>query len=436
MRPLLLLSIFLPLLIVTSPFSPLPLPTRSLLHQTPSPPSLLHAGRKKGNKAGGYEKSNSYDKRAQQKSSKSSSSTSKTDSLDSQFMFSLMNLSKKVVATDRTVLSKINLSFLPGAKIGVVGSNGSGKSTLLKIMAGLDKDFDGTARPRPGAKIGYLAQEPVLTGATVAECIAPAVAASQALLDEYNDLSLKLGDDMSPNEMEVVMTKFDALQTTIDAQNLWELDRTVERAMSALRCPPDDAVTATLSGGEKRRVALAALLLQNHDLLLLDEPTNHLDADSVAWLETFLDKFTGTLVCITHDRYFLESVAQWILELDRGKGIPHEGNYSRWLEEKARRLTREKQEESSASKALNEELEWIRSTPKAKGNKSKARLSRYERAFANEASMSERCKRSCEPPTEPDVQPNAIYTARYALSVYSICSPLFYSHSHSRSQVL
>lgn len=276
------------------------------------------------------------------------------------------------------ILNGVDLAFYPGAKIGVVGSNGSGKSSLLKIMAGIDNDFDGVARPKPGAKIGYLAQEPVLDGLTVKDCIDPAVASSRAVLDDYNELSVKLGETMDDEEMEKVMERFNELQDTIDAGDLWEIDRTVERAMDALRCPPDDALISNLSGGEKRRVALAALLLQNHDLLLLDEPTNHLDAESVQWLEVFLEQFKGTVVCITHDRYFLENVAQWILELDKGQGFPHEGNYSRWLEEKAKRLEREKQSESETAKTLQKELEWIMSTPKAKGNKSKARLGRYE----------------------------------------------------------
>jgi len=276
------------------------------------------------------------------------------------------------------ILNGIDLAFYPGAKIGVVGSNGSGKSSLLKVMSGDDKDYDGVARPKPGAKVGYLAQEPVLEGKTVRDCIEPAVADSRAVLEEYNDLSVKLGETMTDDEMEATMDRFNALQDQIDAGDLWELDRTVERAMDALRCPPNDAEIENLSGGEKRRVALAALLLRNYDLLLLDEPTNHLDAESVQWLEQFLDQFKGTVVCITHDRYFLENVAEWILELDKGKGYPHEGNYSRWLEEKAKRLEREKQSESANMKTLKMELEWIKSTPKAKGNKSKARLSRYD----------------------------------------------------------
>ncbi|GMI18871.1 hypothetical protein TeGR_g15089 [Tetraparma gracilis] len=332
-----------------------------------------------GSSASSYDKrASSYDKRSQKSSS--SSSTALTDRLDKDFMFSLMGVTKKLPGSGRVLLDDVSLSFFPGAKIGVVGPNGAGKSTLLKVMAGLDAEFDGEARPLPGARIGYLPQEPALEGETVADCIRPAVAASQALLDEYNDLSVKIGE--GPEDMDKLMERFSALQDQIDARDLWELDRAVARATEALRCPPGSAAVATLSGGEKRRVALACLLLQNHDLLLLDEPTNHLDAESVAWLETFLAKFEGTVVAITHDRYFLENVAEWILELDKGKGYPHEGCYSGWLEEKQKRIVREKQEETAASKILSEELEWIRSTPKAKGNKSKARLGRYEELLA------------------------------------------------------
>lgn len=234
----------------------------------------------------------------------------------------------------------------------------------------------GTARPLPGASIGYLPQEPKLQFDTVQECIDEAVASSQAIIDEYNELSVKLAD---PDEdTESLMAKIDVLGNQIEAGDLWELDRVVSRAMDALRVPPGDAPTATLSGGEKRRVALCRLLLQQHDMLLLDEPTNHLDAESVRWLEQFLENFKGTVVSITHDRYFLENVAEWILELDRGVGIPHKGNYSSWLEAKNKRLAEEKKEDTSAAKAVAAELEWIRSNPKAKSKKSKARLNRYE----------------------------------------------------------
>jgi ATPase subunit of ABC transporter with duplicated ATPase domains len=250
---------------------------------------------------------------------------------------------------------------------------------MLKIMAGVDTEFDGTARPLPGASIGYLPQEPKLPFETVQECVDDAVRSSRAILDEYNEMSMKLADpDISDEEMTRVMEGMEKLNDQIEAGNLWDLDRVVSRAMDALRLPPGDAKTAVLSGGEKRRVNLCQLLLSNHDMLLLDEPTNHLDAESIAWLEQFLAEFKGTVVCITHDRYFLENVAQWILELDRGEGIPHEGNYSSWLEAKNKRLEGEKKQQTAAAKAVATELEWIRSNPKAKGNKSKARLNRYE----------------------------------------------------------
>lgn len=248
-------------------------------------------------------------------------------------------------------------------------------------MAGVDKEFDGTARPLPGASIGYLSQEPVLPFETVQECVDDAVKSSQAILDRYNELSLELAN-ADADESERLMSQMEKLNDQIEAGNLWELDRVVSRAMDSLRVPPSDAKTAVLSGGEKRRVALCRLLLSNHDMLLLDEPTNHLDAESISWLEQFLGQFKGTVVCITHDRYFLENVAQWILELDRGQGFPFEGNYSAWLEAKNKRLAQEQKDQTAAAKAVQAELEWIRSNPKAKGTKSKARLNRYEELLA------------------------------------------------------
>lgn len=254
-----------------------------------------------------------------------------------------------------------------------------GKSTLLKIMAGVDTEFEGTARPLPGASIGYLSQEPELPFATVQECVDDAVQSSRDVIDEYNRLSMSLGDPgLTEAAMQKIMVQTEALTNQIEANNLWELDRMVSRAMDALRVPPGNALTAVLSGGEKRRVALCRLLLKNHDMLLLDEPSNHLDTESIAWLEQYLSKFKGTVVCITHDRYFLENVAEWILELDRGEGIPHKGNYSSWLAAKNARLMGEAKKETAQTRALATELEWIRSNPKAKGNKSKARLNRYE----------------------------------------------------------
>ena len=301
------------------------------------------------------------------------------DAQTRQFMFTILGLSKVLPDKSKTLLKNINLCFYPGAKIGVVGLNGSGKSTLLKIMAGVDQEFDGTARPLPGASIGYLPQEPSLKYETVQECVDAAVKSSRALLNEYNELSVKLADpDLSDDEMNSLMTKLGTMGDDIEAKNLWELDRTVERAMDALRLPPGDAKTTVLSGGEKRRVSLCQLLLGNHDMLLLDEPTNHLDAESISWLEQFLAQFAGTVVCITHDRYFLENIAQWILELDRGEGIPFEGNYSDWLEHKQRRLEGEQKAETAAAKAVQAELEWVRSSPKGRSAKSKARLNRYD----------------------------------------------------------
>jgi len=294
-------------------------------------------------------------------------------------MFTLVGLSKTLPDKSKDILKNINLSFYPGAKIGVVGLNGSGKSTLLKIMAGVETEFDGIARPLPGASIGYLPQEPILEYETVQECIDSAVASSRAVLDKYNELSMSMANpDITDEEMTSAMNQLEVIGNKIEAENLWELDRTVERAMDSLRVPPGDAKTSVLSGGEKRRVSLCQLLLGSHDMLLLDEPTNHLDAESISWLEQFLDQFQGTVVCITHDRYFLENVAQWILELDRGQGIPFEGNYSQWLEAKNKRLDEEKKSQSAAAKAVAAELEWVRSNPKAKGTKSKARLKRYD----------------------------------------------------------
>ncbi|KAL3922978.1 MAG: hypothetical protein SGILL_001915 [Bacillariaceae sp.] len=247
-------------------------------------------------------------------------------------------------------------------------------------MAGVDTEFDGMARPLPGASIGYLPQEPDLERfETVQDCIDEAVSSSQKILDEFNELSLKLADpDITDDQMQTAMNKIETLNDQIEAGDLWELERVVSRAMDSLRVPPGEARISTLSGGEKRRTAICNLLLGNHDMLLLDEPTNHLDTDSIAWLEQFLDQFAGTVVCITHDRYFLNNCAEWILELDRGKGFPHEGNYETFLEAKNKRLQEEKKEQTAANKAVANELEWIRTNPKAKGNKSKARLSRYD----------------------------------------------------------
>ena len=285
---------------------------------------------------------------------------------------------------EKEVLSNIWLAFFPGAKIGVLGDNGSGKSTLLRIMAGEDKDFMGSVRPARGIRIGYFPQEPRLDpDKTVGECIQEAVAESQAILDRYNEVNLKFGEDLTPEEMEELLEEQGKLQDKIDAANLWELDRMVEIACNAIHVPPPEAKVGVLSGGEKRRVALCQLSLQNPDLLLLDEPTNHLDAESVAWLEQYLQNFAGTVVAVTHDRYFLDNVAGWILELDRGRGLPFEGNYSAWLEQKQSRLAVEEKRESKRQRFLKRELEWVRMSPKARASKSKARLQRYEELAAH-----------------------------------------------------
>lgn len=295
-----------------------------------------------------------------------------------QFIFTMRDL-RKVVPGGKEILKGIYLSFFPGAKIGVLGANGAGKSTLLRIMAGIETEFMGEAKPMDGIRIGYLPQEPSLdAGRTVLENIEPAVKPVRDLLARFEELSMKLGESLSDEEMDKVMAEHGRVQDAIEAANGWELDRTLELAMDALRCPPPEQDVETLSGGERRRVALCRLLLEKPDMLLLDEPTNHLDAESVAWLEKFLHDFPGTVVCITHDRYFLDNVAGWILELDRGEGIPFEGNYSAWLEQKQKRLEQEKKEESSRQKALQKELEWVRMSPKARQAKGKARLNRYE----------------------------------------------------------
>jgi len=347
--------------------------------QKPNSSLLILDGKKKKGGGGGSGGGGNYKKKSQQPQEKQSVKDARFDAATRQFMFTMVGLSKTLPDKSKQILNNINLSFYPGAKIGVVGLNGSGKSTMLKIMAGLDKEFDGTARPLPGASIGYLSQEPELEFETVQECIDDAVQSSRGIIDMYNDESMKLADpDITDEEMTSVMEKMEEINNQIEAGNLWDLDRVVERAMDSLRLPPGDAQTAVLSGGEKRRVSLCRLLLASHDMLLLDEPTNHLDAESISWLEQFLADFQGTVVCITHDRYFLENVAGWILELDRGKGIPHEGNYSSFLEAKNKRLEGEKKQDSANAKALAAELEWVRSNPKAKGNKSKSRLKRYD----------------------------------------------------------
>lgn len=299
-----------------------------------------------------------------------------------QYIYVMKNLGK-TYAGGKKVLEGIWLSFFPGAKIGVIGPNGAGKSTLLKIMAGLDKDFTGEAWAAEGVKIGYLEQEPKLDPKKdVMGNIMEGLSDKKALLDRFNEVSMKLGEVTDDDEMNRLIEEQGTLQEKIEAVNGWEIEREIEIAMDALRCPPSDADVSKISGGECRRVALCRLLLEKPDMLLLDEPTNHLDAESVAWLEHYLEEYPGTVVMITHDRYFLDNVTGWILELDRGKGVPYEGNYTKWLEQKQKRLAQEEKEESSREKQLARELEWVRQSPKARQAKSKARLQAYETLLA------------------------------------------------------
>ncbi len=295
-----------------------------------------------------------------------------------QYIFT-MNRVAKMVPPKRFIIQDISLSFFPGAKIGVLGLNGSGKSTLLRIMAGIDTDFDGEARPQPGINIGYLPQEPELDPAKdVRGNVEEGVAGTKALLDRFNDISMRFSEPMNDDEMNALLEEQGKLQDAIDAAGAWELDRKLDIAADALRLPPWDADVTKLSGGERRRVALCRLLLSQPDMLLLDEPTNHLDAESVAWLERFLLEYPNTVIAVTHDRYFLDNVAGWILELDRGHGIPWEGNYSSWLEQKERRLSNEEASEKARQKAMRAELEWVRSNPRGRQAKSKARLRQFE----------------------------------------------------------
>ena len=295
-----------------------------------------------------------------------------------QYIYVMTGLSKTFTG-GREILKNINLSFFPGAKIGVLGTNGAGKSTLLKIMAGIDKQFVGEAWSAEGVKVGYLAQEPELeAGKTVYDLVMEGMSETKAILDRFNEVSAKFAEEMTDEEMNSLLAEQAELQEKIDAANAWDLDRHIEIAMDALRLPPSDADVGPLSGGEKRRVALCRLLLSAPDLLLLDEPTNHLDAESVAWLQRFLHDFPGTVVTVTHDRYFLDEVAGWILELDRGQGIPYEGNYSGWLEQKQKRLQQEGRQDAARQRSLANELEWVRASPRGRQAKSKARLTAYE----------------------------------------------------------
>ncbi|HWO04070.1 MAG TPA: energy-dependent translational throttle protein EttA [Methylomirabilota bacterium] len=299
-----------------------------------------------------------------------------------QYIYVMKDL-KKIVPPKREILKGIWLSFYPGAKIGVIGGNGAGKSTLLRIMAGVDKEFLGEAWPADGVRVGYLPQEPQLDPTKDARGnVEDGVGEVRSLLTRFDEINARLGEPLGDDEMEKVLAEQSRVQDAIEAANGWDLDRTVEIAMDALRCPPGDAEVSTLSGGEVRRVALCRLLLQKPDLLLLDEPTNHLDAESVAWLERFLKDYPGTVVAITHDRYFLDNVAGWILELDRGAGIPWEGNYSSWLDQKKQRLAIEEKQETARQRTLERELEWVRMSPRARQAKSKSRLQAYEELLA------------------------------------------------------
>jgi sulfate-transporting ATPase len=301
-----------------------------------------------------------------------------------EFVFTMQDL-RKVVPPERVILDEITLAFLPGAKIGVLGANGAGKSSLLRIMAGVDTEFVGEAKPSPGIRVGFLPQEPTLDPAKdVLGNVEEGVAELRALLQRFEEVSAEFAEPLEDDEMNALLEEQAKLQDKIDAADAWEIDRTLEVAMDALRLPPGEAEVATLSGGEKRRVALCRLLLQKPDLLLLDEPTNHLDPESVAWLERFLQEYPGTVVAVTHDRYFLDNAAGWILELDRGRGIPWRGNYSSWLEQKEQRLSVEDKHVSARRRTLQRELEWVRMAPRARQAKSKARLRAYDELVAEE----------------------------------------------------
>jgi sulfate-transporting ATPase len=301
-----------------------------------------------------------------------------------QYIYTMIGVNK-IVPPNRTIIKDISLSFFPGAKIGLLGLNGAGKSTVLRIMAGADQDFEGEARPQPGIRIGYLPQEPELDESKcVREIVEEGVAETRNLLQQFDEISMKFAEPMDDDAMNELLAKQADLQEAIESANGWELERTLEVAADALRLPDWDARVAHLSGGERRRVAICRLLLSSPDMLLLDEPTNHLDAESVGWLEHFLTEFPGTVVAITHDRYFLDNAAEWILELDRGYGIPWKGNYSSWLEQKEQRLQQEQSREKARQRSIHAELEWVRSNPKGRRAKSKARLQQFEQLNSQE----------------------------------------------------
>jgi energy-dependent translational throttle protein EttA len=315
-----------------------------------------------------------------------------------EFIFTMQAVTK-VHPPDKRVLENIHLAFYPGAKIGVIGANGSGKSSLLRIMAGVDTQFAGEAKPHPGTRVGYFAQEPDMgTAKTVWEAVSEGVKETQDLITRFEDISNKLGEPMDGDAMQTLLDEQAALQDKLDAADAWNLDRHVSLAMDALRVPHKDAEIAKLSGGEKRRVALCRLLLSRPDMLLLDEPTNHLDAESVAWLERFLHEYSGTVVAVTHDRYFLDNVAGWILELDHGRGYPFQGNYSGWLEQKSARLAQQEKTESARQRKLKQELEWVQASPRARQAKSKARLAAYDSLLAES-------QKGSSDPTEISIPP-------------------------------
>ncbi|MDH3559601.1 MAG: energy-dependent translational throttle protein EttA [Gammaproteobacteria bacterium] len=310
-----------------------------------------------------------------------------------------MNRVGKVVPPKRVILEDISLSFFPGAKIGVLGLNGAGKSSLLRIMAGVDTEYEGDARPQPGIHVGFLPQEPALdSGKDVRGNVEEGLGEAKSLVDRFNEISTRFAEPMDDDEMMALLEEQGKLQDAIDAAGAWELDRKLEIAADALRLPPWDAAISQLSGGERRRVALCKLLLSNPDMLLLDEPTNHLDAESIAWMERFLAEYPGTVVAVTHDRYFLDNVAGWILELDRGHGIPWEGNYSSWLEQKEQRLATEEKQESARQKAIKSELEWVRAGAKGRHSKSKARLARFDELASQERQKRNETKQLYIPP--------------------------------------